>query len=53
MAGGGILAAFGIVAYMLSKSAGDRGGLSHLMAIVGVCLFFLGMFLNSRYGSYY
>ena len=50
MVGGGIVAAFGVVAYMLSKSAGDRGGLSHLMAIVGACIFFLGVFMSNQWG---
>ena len=51
MAGGGIVAAFGAVAYMLSKGAGSRGGLSHLLAIVGGLIFFLGMFIGSQWDS--
>ena len=51
MAGGGIVAVFGVVAYMLSKGAGERGGLSHLLAIVGGLIFFLGVFIGSQWGS--
>ncbi len=51
MAGGGIVAVFGTVAYMLSKGAGSRGGLSHLLAIIGGLIFFLGMFIGSQWDS--
>ena len=51
MWGGGTVGVFGVLAYMLSKSAGDRGGLSHIMAIIGGCIFFLGLFMRNQWGT--
>lgn len=51
MVGGGTVGLFGVVAFMLSKSAGDRGGLSHVLAIVGGCIFFLGLFMNNQWAQ--
>ncbi|MEE8213978.1 MAG: hypothetical protein V3U99_04530 [Alphaproteobacteria bacterium] len=46
MVGGGILAVFGIAAAMLGRSSVDRGGLSKPLALVGVALFIVGLYLD-------
>ncbi len=51
MVGGGVLAVFGIAAAMLGRSAGDRGGLSKPLALVGVAIFIIGAYLDQRWGS--
>jgi hypothetical protein len=51
MAGGAILAVFGIAAAVMARSEGDRGGLSKPLAIVGVAIFIIGTYLNHHWGS--
>ena len=49
MVGGAILAVFGIAAVMLGRNSVDRGGLSKPLAIMGLALFFIGVFLDQRW----
>ena len=51
MAGGAILAVFGIVAAVHARSADDRGGLSKPLALIGVAIFIIGALLDQRWGS--
>lgn len=49
---GGLVGVIGISTILLSDGM-DRGDLSKPMTIIGFGLLFLGMFLNSRWGSYW
>ncbi len=53
MAGGGILAAFGLAAIFHARHGDDRGGLSKPLTLVGLALFAIGYFLDHRWGSYW
>lgn len=53
MAGGGILAVFGVGAILLARYGDDQGGLAKPLALVGLALFAIGFFLDQRWGSYW
>ena len=53
MAGGAILAVFGFAATLLARNAGDRGGLSKPLTMVGMAIFALGFYLDHRWGTFW
>jgi hypothetical protein len=53
MAGGGIMAVFGLIAIVHAWHGDDRGGLSKPLTLVGLALFAIGFFLDQRWGSYW
>jgi hypothetical protein len=53
MAGGGIMAVFGLISIVHARYGDDRGGLSKPLTLVGLALFAIGFFLDQRWGSYW